>query len=107
MTTNQVVTVFSAGQSVSGLVLKATVPAWVYCENRIKNDGTEVFRDDRFDVRIDIGHISEVCVGDFLFFGRAEAGCVGITECHRISAVRKNDFGSNPHWHIRTEYIYR
>ena len=107
MTTNQVVTVFSAGQNVSGLILKATVPAWVYCERRIKNDGPEVFRDDRFDVRIELHHIAEISVGDYIFFGRAETGCVKISECHRISAVTRNDFGSSPHWHIRTEYIYR
>jgi len=107
LTTNQVVTVFSAGQSTSGLLLKAIVPAWVHCEKRIKNDGIEVFRDDRFDVRIELKHISEICVGDYIFFGRAETGCVKMSECHRVSAITKNDFGSCPHWHIRTEYIYR
>ena len=107
LTTNQVVTVFSAGQTVSGLKFKAAVPAWVDCENRMKNDGTAVFRDDRFDVRIELCHLREVAVGDYLFFGRAEAGCVDIDECFRISAVKKNGYGSNPHWHIRTEYTYR
>ena len=107
MTTNQVVTVFSAGQNVSGLLLKGIVPAWVHSEKRIRNDGNEVFRDDRFDVRIELHHMEEICVGDYLFLGRTETGCVKVSECHRISAVTKNDFGSSPHWHIRTEYIYR
>lgn len=107
MTTNQVVTVFSAAQNASGLLLKKIVPAWVYCEKRIRNDGNEVFRDDRFDVRVELHYMAEICVGDYLFLGRAETGCVKASECHRISAVTKNDFGSSPHWHIRTEYIYR
>lgn len=107
MITNGVVTVFSPDRSTGRLLCKGTFPAWTHCEKRMRNDGAGVYSDDRFDVRIQLGCVEDISIGDLIFLGRAEAGCVQTGECKRISTVTCNETGSSPHWHLKAEYIYR
>ncbi len=107
MRKNGVVTIFRPEQNSLGLVCLGTVPAWTSRKMAIRNDGAGTYNDDRFDVRIGMEYLSDVCAGDLIFFGRAESACVKASECRRISSVRKNDFGAAPHWHLATEYRYR
>ena len=106
MSENGVVTVFRPYSGETGILCLGTFPAWVKHEKAIKNDAAGVYQDDRFDVRIKKEHIDDIEVGDLLFFGRAEAGCVKTSECRRIAVVSLNSFGLNQHWHLRSEYRY-
>ncbi len=107
MTENGVVTLFRAGSGASGLLCLGTVPAWVYREDAVRNDGAGVFTDDRFDVRIRAEHAENIQAGDLIFFGRAETGCVDVTECRQVAEVAFNSFGSNPHWRLSSSRRYR
>lgn len=107
MTENSVVTLFRPGSGASGILCLGTVPAWVSREKIVKNDSRGVYSEDSFDVRIKTQHLINIMPGDLIFFGRAETGCAELSECQRIAAVTLNDFGTNPHWHLRSEYKYR
>lgn len=107
MTENGVVTLFRSGRGASGLLCLGTVPAWVYREDAIRNDGGGVFSDDRFDVRIKTEYVKDIKSGDLIFFGRAETGCVDVSECRQIAEVRLNTFGTSPHWRLSSLRRYR
>ena len=107
MRANGVVTLFRPNEGLSGILCLGTVPAWVYREELVKNDGAGVYKDDHFDVRIEKEFVDDVRAGDFIFFGRAESGSVKIAECERIASAILNDFGRTPHWHLRSGYRYR
>lgn len=107
MTENSVITLFRPNSGASGLLCLGTVPAWVNREEVIKNDGRGIYTDDNFDIRIKRKCVKNIKPGDLVFFGRAESSCVRASECRRIAAVTLNEVGTNPHWHLRSEYRYR
>lgn len=107
MTENGVVTLFRAGSGASGLLCLGTVPAWVYREDAVRNDGAGIFAEDRFDVRIKAEYTEDIQTGDLIFFGRAEAGCVDVAECRQIAEVAFNSFGTTPHWRLSSSRRYR
>ncbi len=107
MQKNSVVTIFRPDRTAGRLVCLGTVPAWVSRKQFLRNDGAGVYADDRFDIRVEVGHLAEVASGDLVFFGRAESACVEPSECQRIVSVVKNDYGTVPHWHLAAEYRYR
>ena len=107
MKENAVVTLFRPHRASGRLVCLGTVPAWVHQKHMLRNDGATTFNDDRFDIRIRLEFLADVCTGDLVFFGRAESACVKASECRRIQTVTKNQCGTAPHWHLAAEYIYR
>ena len=107
MTENGVVTLLRAGSGASGLLCLGTVPAWIYREEAVRNDGGGLFADDRFEVRIKAEYTEDIQAGDLVFFGRAETGCVDVSECRQIAEVVLNSFGTAPHWRLSSSRRYR
>ena len=107
MTENGVVTLFRPAKNRDGLLCLGTFSAWVYHEKIIRNDDGGVYRNDYFDIRIKKDYIEDIEIGDLVYFGRAESGCVKTAECCRVASVILNDSGSVPHWHLGSDYRYR
>lgn len=105
MLTNGEVTIFCLDESREEYIVKATVPAWVRHQMRLRDQGNGVRRCDTFDIRIELGLVDGIEPGDLVFFGRED--CAELKRCRKIAAVRKNSFGSVPHWHLEAEYMYR
>ncbi len=105
MLTNGEVTIFCLDEGREEFIVRATVPAWVRRQARLRNQGNGVRRVDTFDIRIELGLIDCIEPGDLIFFGRTENA--ELKRCRKIAAVRKNSFGSMPHWHLEAEYMYR
>ena len=101
------VTLFRAGSGASGLLGLGTVPAWLYREEAVRNDGGGIFAEDRFDVRIRAEYTEDIQTGDLIFFGRAETGCVDVTECRQVAELSFNSFGTTPHWRLSSSRRYR
>lgn len=106
MISNGVVTLFCVDENGENFKKKGCFSAWVHRVKRIKTELGGVRESDRFDVRIGTGVLDNVQPGDLIYFGRA-GDTAELSECSRVASVVKNDFGSNPHWHLETEYIYR
>ncbi len=107
MQNNGVVTIFRPHRQSGRLLCLGTVPAWIHKKEMLKSEGVGAYNDDRFDVRIGLEYLADICAGDLVFFGRAESSCVKASECRRIESVTKNIRGTAPHWHIAAEYRYR
>lgn len=105
MLTNGEVTIFCLDEGREEYIVRATVPAWVRHQLRIRNQGSGVRRVDTFDIRIALDLVECIEPGDMIFFGKAEVA--DLKRCRQIAAVRKNAYGSVPHWHIEAEYMYR
>ena len=105
MLTNGEVTIFCLDECQEEYIVRATVPAWVRHQMRLREQGSGVRRCDTFDIRIELDLIECIEPGDIIFFGRTEAA--DLKRCRKIAAVRKNDYGSVPHWHLEAEYMYR
>ena len=82
-------------------------PAWIYREKRLKSQGLGERALDTFDVRIGLEDMPEILPGDLICFGETSDMDARPEMCSRIIGVRKNSFGSTPHWHLRAEYLYR
>lgn len=105
MLTNGEVTIFCPDKGQEEYVVRATVPAWVRHQMRLRNQVNGVRRVDTFDIRIRLDLVECIEPGDIIFFGKADVADLG--RCRQIAAVRKNSYGSMPHWHLEAEYVYR
>lgn len=105
MPENGVVTVFCIDGKKENYVSRGSVRAWIRHQARLRDQGNGTRICDTFDVRIALGLLDEVKPGDLIFFG--EADTAEIAQCRRVAAVRRNNFGRTPHWHIEAEYMYR
>lgn len=105
MLTNGEITIFCLDEGREEYIVKAVVPAWVRHQRRLRDQGSGVRRCDTFDIRIELGLVDSIEPGDMVFFGKAKAA--DLNRCRKIAAVRKNDYGSTPHWHLEAEYMYR
>ncbi|MBR5613887.1 MAG: hypothetical protein IKW64_01110 [Clostridia bacterium] len=105
MPENGVVTVFCLDEARKSFVRKGCFGAWIHKQKRVREQTSGVRRCDTFDVRISLPLLDEVNPGDLLYFGKTDV--LKMSECRRIAAVRKNDYGTFRHWHIEAEYVYR
>lgn len=107
MITNSIVTLFCFSKADGKYVNAGCFPAWVHRRHKLKSDKSGVQRNDAFDVRIDSSKISEVCIGDMIFFGGTDSENPDLSVCRRVAAVSDNRFGGKPHWHLKAEFDYR
>lgn len=107
MLKNGIVTVFGLADDGEHFVRKGCFEAWVSREARLKTQADGALRCDTFDVRIALSDAAEPEIGDLLFIGESHEPFAEPSHCRKIAAVKRNGFGTSPHWHIRAEYIYR
>lgn len=107
MLQNGVVTIFVLDAEGENYVKKGVFPAWMHSKKRLRTNSVGVYLRDNFDVRIGLDCLDEVSVGDLVFFGEMSEADLDVARCGRIAAVGRNDFGSQPHWHLQAEYEYR
>ena len=105
MLTNGEVTIFCPDENQEEYIVRATVPAWVRHQMRLRDQGNGVRRVDTFDIRIKLDLVDCIEPGDIIFFGKTEVA--DLKRCRQVAAVRKNAYGSVPHWHLEAEYMYR
>ena len=106
MPENGVVTIFSFDRAKDEFVKKGVFRCWVRRMKRLRNTSRGEYCCDNFDVRIALGNVDEINVGDMIYFGHMNQG-FSMEKCRKIAVVSKNDFGRNPHWHLEAEYEYR
>lgn len=107
MLKNGVVTLFTLDAEGKTFVKKGTYPAWVHKKSRLRNTEDGVYGRDSFDIRIELGLLTEVTVGDLVFFGEMTEEDFSVADCRKIAVATQNNFGNNPHWHLQAEYEYR
>lgn len=107
MKKNSTITIFGFEEKSGKYKNLGSFPAWVYRSERIRNRGNGARKCDSITVRLELGHISQVCAGDLIFFGACRLEEVDIAKCRRIAKVTKNSFGLIPHWCIEAENEYR
>lgn len=106
MISNGFVTVFCVSEDKEEFKRKGPFPAWTYRNRRIKTEANGIRESDKFDIRISLEMLDDVCPGDLVFFGKTDTDA-DMARCRRVASVKRNSFGIRPHWHLETEYIYR
>lgn len=106
MRKNGFVTIFTADGK-GDFRIRTTCPGWIYRKHRLRNIGGGVHLCDNFDVRIPLDALESVAVGDLICFGKLTQAEFAPGLCRKVASVSRNNFGSQPHWHLEAEYQYR
>ncbi len=101
MLTNDKVSILRYDKSSDDYVLAVTCDAWVFRKNGISGS-------TKGDENADVVHIrvrkeavdGTVKVGDFVYVGAYDGKSPDLAECHKVTKVSNNKFGTVPHWHI-------
>ena len=107
MLTNSTVTLFRPESSGGDFKKLGEYAAWTQRKQRIRNTSDGIYFCDNFDVRIPLGLISLVEVGDLICFGSLAEEEFRPEKCRKVAVASENTFGSNPHWHLEAEVQYR
>lgn len=105
MIKNGVVTVFGVDTESGEYVRRGSAEAWIRHQNRLRDQSNGAKFCDTFDVRIELGKFAQISPGDLISFENLSQP--DMIKCRRVAAIRKNDYGNSPHWHIEAEYMYR
>lgn len=103
MITNSCVTLFRFNENTDEYENIGKYPAWVHKTEYITKDDKGARRHNTFDVRIELCQVADIEPDDMIFFGETHSTRPNITLCNRIASVTQNNFGTCPHWHIKSE----
>ncbi len=105
MPINSEITLFRYDETEDEYLNIGVFGAWVHKKDRMHKDGGGETERDCFAVRISADKISEILIGDRIFFGASTERRAN-EKCKTVSWVKDNRFGTQPHWAIEAEYRY-